>query len=268
MDGSFTSGAARLRYVDQGEGDAVVLLHGLLGTVELHWIDGYAGMKPNVLPALARHHRVLAIDLRGHGGSDKPHTVADYGARMAEDVIALLDHARVSRAHLVGYSLGSMVAAKVVCDHAERVGRVVLGGGSPYVPTAHPNGLSPELERVVTALEQGRGLADYVIATTPGGMPREEAELISDYLVAAQDVGALIALLRGIPDLGVTVEQLARNQVPMLALIGELDTGLPELQAIAPRVGNLTVEVMSGVDHATGFAHPEFLDGVERFLAG
>src|SRR5664279_315408 len=140
MDGSFTSHGARLRFIDQGEGEVVVLLHGLLGTVELHWIDGYAEIKPNVVPALARQYRVLAIDLRGHGRSDKPHAVADYGSRMASDVIALLDHVAVPRAHLVGYSLGSIVAAKVACDHAERVGRVVLGGGSPYVPSDHPNG--------------------------------------------------------------------------------------------------------------------------------
>jgi pimeloyl-ACP methyl ester carboxylesterase len=267
VDGTFSSYGARLRYLEQGDGEAVVLLHGLLGTVELHWIDGYAGMNPNVVPALARSYRVLAVDLRGHGRSDKPHAVADYGARMADDVIALLDHTGISRAHVVGYSLGSIVAAKVACDHADRVGRVVLGGGSPYVPGDHPNGLSPELDRVVTALEQGRGLADYIIETTPGGMPRDKAELVSEYILAAQDVDALIALLHGIPELGVTDAQLATNRVPMLALIGALDTGLPELKATAPRVANLTVEVMPGVDHGTGFARPEFLRGVERFLA-
>ena len=268
MEGTFTSHGARLRYIDQGSGEAVVLLHGMLGTIELHWIDGFGALKPDVVPTLAQRYRVLAIDLRGHGQSAKPHAVADYGARMADDVVALLDHGGVSRAHVVGYSLGSIIAAKVACDHPERVLRVVLGGGAPYVAADHPNGLSEELTRVVTALEQGRGLADYVIETTPGGMSREHAELVSEFILAEQDLEALIAMLHGVPELGVTNEQLAHNRVPLHALIGSLDTDLPIVAQMAPRVANLTVEVMPGVDHGTGYARPAFLRGVERFLAG
>ena len=94
-DRFFDSNGVRIRYVEQGTGPPVVLMHGYTGTLDRHFLAN--GLFAN----LATHHRVIAIDLRGHGKSDKPHDPAAYGEVMAEDVVRLLDHLKIPRAHVI-----------------------------------------------------------------------------------------------------------------------------------------------------------------------
>src|SRR5436190_17147545 len=91
------SNGVRIRYVDQGQGPPVVLIHGYTGNLERHWIN------PGVFTELARDHRVIALDCRGHGKSDKPHSPGSYGVEMGKDIVKLLDHLKISRAHIVGF---------------------------------------------------------------------------------------------------------------------------------------------------------------------
>src|SRR5688572_9268520 len=85
-DSTFFSAGVRIRYIDRGEGEPVILLHGYTADIEDQWIE------TGVVPELARSNRVIAFDARGHGRSDKPHDPAAYGANMAHDVVRLLDH--------------------------------------------------------------------------------------------------------------------------------------------------------------------------------
>lgn len=112
----------RLHYVTAGEGPPVVLIHGLHASGDLNW------RKPGLFDALARNYRVIALDLPGHGQSDKPEQAEAYGAQMVEDVLRLMDHLKVPKAHLVGYSLGGLVAAKLAVGHPERVQSLTLCG--------------------------------------------------------------------------------------------------------------------------------------------
>ena len=98
----------RIRYIDQGSGEPVVLVHGLLGNIEASWGD--AGIVAN----LSKDHRVIALDNRGHGKSEKPHDVKKYGKEMVEDAVRLLDHLKIQKAHVVGYSMGAMLTAKLM----------------------------------------------------------------------------------------------------------------------------------------------------------
>jgi pimeloyl-ACP methyl ester carboxylesterase len=74
----------------------VVLIHGYTANAEGKWL------KSNIAPTLAKNHRVMAIDARGHGKSDKPHDPAKYGPRMATDIMELLDHLKITKAHIHG----------------------------------------------------------------------------------------------------------------------------------------------------------------------
>jgi pimeloyl-ACP methyl ester carboxylesterase len=96
-----------------------VLLHGYTGTLERHFLAN------GVFASLASDHRVVAFDLRGHGKSGKPHDATEYGEAMAADVVRLLDHLKIQRAHVIGYSLGAIVAGRLsgIHDHAARVPR-------------------------------------------------------------------------------------------------------------------------------------------------
>jgi pimeloyl-ACP methyl ester carboxylesterase len=119
---TFDSNGVKIHYIDTGKGEPVVLIHGLNSSALINW------QLPGVVPMLAGDYRVIALDLRGHGGSDKPEGEAAYGVELAEDVTRLLDHLGIKQAHVVGYSLGGMVAVKFVARHPERVKSAVVGG--------------------------------------------------------------------------------------------------------------------------------------------
>ncbi len=113
-----------LAYVDRGEGDPVLLVHGFASSVLVNWIN------PGWVKTLEEAgYRVLAFDHRGHGQSTRSYDEADYTpGKMASDAVALLDHAGLERAHVFGYSMGARVAAFMALDHPQRVATLVLGG--------------------------------------------------------------------------------------------------------------------------------------------
>ncbi|MFG2295093.1 alpha/beta fold hydrolase [Streptomyces sp. NPDC048603] len=121
LDGGFTSHHAevngtRLHYVDGGSGEPLVLLGGWPQT----WWQWH-----KVMPALARSHRVIAVDLRGMGGSGKPADGYDKKT-MAADIRALLRHLGIGAAHLAGHDIGAMVAYAHAANHPEATLKVAL----------------------------------------------------------------------------------------------------------------------------------------------
>ncbi len=122
-DAAFASiEGARIRYIDVGEGPAVVMLHGFGASLD-SWLT--------VVPVLARHHRVLALDLKGFGWSDRPE--GDYSpAAQARIVLALMDARGIARAAVVGQSWGGAIALSVVAAAPERVTRVAIYDGLAF----------------------------------------------------------------------------------------------------------------------------------------
>jgi pimeloyl-ACP methyl ester carboxylesterase len=111
-DRFFDSNGVRIRYVEQGQGPPVVLMHGYTGNLERHWIN------PGVFANLANDYRVIAVDCRGHGKSGKPTSPRAYGAEMGKDIIRLLDHLKIRRAHIVGFSMGAIIAGHLLTADA------------------------------------------------------------------------------------------------------------------------------------------------------
>src|SRR4029453_6515858 len=106
---SFDSNGVQIQYVDKGRGVPGVLLHGFTGSYARHW------EAPGVLDALkTAGYRVIAMDCRGHGQSGKPHDASQYGVEMVHDVVRLLDHLHIDRAHIVGYSMGGAIANQLL----------------------------------------------------------------------------------------------------------------------------------------------------------
>src|SRR5437763_1192750 len=98
---SFDPNNVRISFTDEGTGPAVVLIHGFTGSALRHFD------RPGVTTALrAAGYRVIALDCRGHGQSEKPMEASHYGIEMVRDVIRLVDHLKIARAHIVGYSMG------------------------------------------------------------------------------------------------------------------------------------------------------------------
>ncbi|MFO0947322.1 MAG: alpha/beta hydrolase [Planctomycetota bacterium] len=119
---SFDSAGTKIHYTVEGTGEPVLLIHGYHANGNLNW------RVPGVNRLLSPDYQVIAMDARGHGSSDKPTTVEAYGDNMVEDAVRLLDHLKIDRAHVVGYSMGGMITMKLTALHPERVKSAVIGG--------------------------------------------------------------------------------------------------------------------------------------------
>src|SRR6187431_2698465 len=121
---TFKNGPVEIAYLDEGEGEPILLIHGFASSKEVNWVQpGWAA----TLKAAGR--RVIALDNRGHGQSSKLYEARDYHtAKMAGDVRALLDHLKIERADVMGYSMGARIVAFLALEHPERVRSMVLGG--------------------------------------------------------------------------------------------------------------------------------------------
>ena len=118
----FDAKGVKIHYLIEGTGEPVVLIHGLDSSAAINW------EMPGTIDALAKDHLVVALDLPGYGQSDKPVEASAYGRQWVEDVILLLDHLKIEKAHIVGYSMGGMVALKLIAEHPDRVLSGTLGG--------------------------------------------------------------------------------------------------------------------------------------------
>lgn len=116
----------QLAYFDAGDpsGPPILLIHGFASTANVNWVH------PGWLKTLGdAGYRVIAIDNRGHGQSDKPHdSDAYYPPLMAGDAAALLDHLGIADAHVMGYSMGARISAFLAIAHPERVRSLIFGG--------------------------------------------------------------------------------------------------------------------------------------------
>jgi pimeloyl-ACP methyl ester carboxylesterase len=119
---TFDSNGVKISYTVQGKGEPAVLIHGWLSSGWINWtLPGTSGL-------LARDYQVITLDVRGHGLSDKPTREDAYGPELVEDVARLLDHLEIKKAHIVGYSMGGVIAANFIARHPDRVRSGTLGG--------------------------------------------------------------------------------------------------------------------------------------------
>jgi pimeloyl-ACP methyl ester carboxylesterase len=116
----------RIHYRIEGDGQPLVLQHGFTDSLETWYQTGYVeGLRP--------HYRLILIDARGHGASDKPHEPDAYDReRNVEDISTVLDDLDIPRAHYFGYSMGGGIGFAIARYAPERVHSLVIGGGSPY----------------------------------------------------------------------------------------------------------------------------------------
>jgi len=244
-----TSPGARIAYEEHGEGAPLLLIHGL----------GYGrwGWGP-VLAPLAERYRVLAFDNRGIGASSVPD--GPYSARtMAEDAVAVLEAAGVGRAHVVGTSLGGMVAQALAADFPERVDRLVLACTTPGGPHAVP---FPEATRRL--LEQAQSLEPLVALRrfVENALAPDPPEALVDEIVALrvahppdpagwQAQAAAAASFDG-------WERLPEIAAPTLVLHGDLDQVVDPGNAplLARRIPDARLETFPGCGHLFFWERP------------
>lgn len=260
-DRYFDSNGVKLRYTEQGQGEPVLLIHGFGVNEDLQW-----GL-PGIIKTLAKDHRVIAYDNRGHGLSDKPHDPKKYGAEMVEDAVRLLDHLKIKKAHAVGYSMGAMIAGKLLVAHPDRLLTATLGGAAPNVQSEQKGKF---MDMLAKSLEEGKGAGPLFEALTPPGKPRPSAEQIKEFnkfFLGMNDAKALAAVVRGWSGLVVTADELKANRVPTLALIGANDPLKKGVDALEGKMSHLKIVVIPDSDHITAVGRPQFIDALRAFLA-
>jgi len=263
-DRFFDSGGVRIRYVDEGQGPAVLLIHGYTGNLERHWINN------GVFAALVADHRVIALDCRGHGKSDKPANPKHYGAEMGRDVVRLLDHLKIPRAHLVGFSMGAMIAGHLLTTSPDRFITATLVGHHPV----HRWTADDEREAEASALdlESDTPFRSLIVGISPANAKPSEDEIrkLSQQLVARNDIKALAAYHRGRRDLVVTQAQLAAVRVPTLAIIGSADPSVEGTRGLTSVLPAATVVIIEGAEHGGErgiLRRPEFMAALRDFLS-
>jgi pimeloyl-ACP methyl ester carboxylesterase len=258
-DSFFDSDGVRIHFVEQGQGDPVVMLHGFSGSYQ-DFIN--FGLFKSLVD---EGYRAIAVDHRGYGQSDKPHDTAAYGIEMAEDVVRLLDHLNIEKAHVMGLSMGGFITNKLRSIHPDRLLTVVLGSTS---------WIRENDERLVFAkkladgLDQGQGPEMMAQLLTPEGEGDATAEAIDQAYrerLADQDLDALAAVLRGHEGFVVSEEDLRQNQVPTLAIIGAKDPLKEGVDAMEGVMNNLEIVVIEGEGHGAA-RNPAYIDGIKKFL--
>ncbi len=259
----FDSDGVQIHYVEAGQGEPVILIHGFVANAQLNWIA------PGVFDGLAADYHVIALDNRGHGQSGKPHDPASYGPQMAKDVINLMDHLGIQKAHVAGYSLGGFITTHLIAKYPDRL-LSAAPCGAGWTPPG--DGREALTDQIAESLESGNGITPLIEALTPAGQPKPSAEQLTQMnqmITAMNDPLALAAVARGIKDMSVTADQLKAggSAVAVHAIIGEIDPLKESVDAMQQVLPDMTVTIVPGADHMSAFGDPLFLPDLKKHIA-
>jgi pimeloyl-ACP methyl ester carboxylesterase len=245
---SFQHDDVEIAYLDEGEGDPIMLVHVFASTKNVNWVY------PTWVSELRKNGcRVIALDNRGHGDSAKLYDPSQYSIPiMASDVVALMDHLDIERADIMGYSLGGRMTAWLGLKQPKRLRSAILGGiGIAMIEGGGPG------ENVAQALE-APSLDDV---TDPTG---RTFRAFADQ--TRSDRIALAACLRGSRGL-MTKEEAAAISVPVLIAVGTTDEVAGSAEALGEIIPGSEVLDIPGRDHMRAVGDKVYKTGVLDFLS-
>lgn len=254
----FDSNGVRIHYEVSGKGDPVILIHGYGSAHNLDWWRG--------AQVLSKDYLVIALDCRGHGKSDKPHDAAAYGDEMALDVVRLMDHLGIEKAHVAGYSMGGFITGKLLVLHPERIRSAVIGGAG-WIDVQGRWG--EMLDQVAVSLEDGKGAAPLLESLQPTSgpqMPPAQIQAMSRMMLVTNDPKALAQVARGLKTLSVPLETFRKIDLPVLAVVGERDPLKEGADAVSTVIPGIQTIVLEGQDHMTTPFSKPFADAVKAFF--
>ena len=243
----------RIAYEIHGHGVPVVMLHGI--TVSFFGNFARWGWIEQLNAAGCQ---VVGMDFRGHGCSDKPNDVSAYGAeKFAADVIGLLDQLGIERASLIGYSLGSAIALKLLHQHPARIGPSVLvatGDGLVGEPPHTFAEICPQLENALSSEDFPTALPSHVAAYWTFAVK-----------VGGDRLAALAAARAEYPPC--PAGEVARIVAPVLVISGECDPVLGRGPYLAKLIPEGDYVEVPDADHFMLSSNPAVQARAARFLA-
>jgi pimeloyl-ACP methyl ester carboxylesterase len=256
-----TSDGVKIHYMVQGKGTPVILIHGYTGSAERNWF------RNGIAQALAKTHMVIAIDCRNHGRSDKPQL---NGPGKAEDVIEMMDHLKIQKAHFHGYSMGGAIVGRLMALIPERF--ITAGFGGSGIRETDPEWVAraPKDKEGTDPQEAEASRNLRIRHAIDSGMSREEAEKLANTprtpRATATPTGASSA--RTQPS-GPRLD-LTKIAFPVMAINGEFDRPLAKTVRMHRELRNFTNVVLPGKSHLTAIAAPyipkEYEESVVRFI--
>jgi pimeloyl-ACP methyl ester carboxylesterase len=245
----------RIHYQIEGQGPAMVLVPGFAGTLE-DWRDfGYT-------QALGRRNRLVLIDPRGRGASDKPHATDAYAMKhMVRDLVAVLDDLKIEKAHYFGYSMGAVIGFSIALHAAGRFQSLILGGAAyPFTEDAFRD------DPLVVAIQQG---LEQAFADSPEKPMEAFVAALEKALgpyppdrrarMLAGDARALIANARAMRQIQwpPAQEALHRVTLPCLIFAGEKDGFHPGAEQCAELIPNAAFRSLKGLGHLEAYAQSD-----------
>jgi len=261
-----TNQGVRIHYEVEGQGPPLVLMTGSLGTLE-DWRDsGYAQV-------LSQDYRLILIDPRGRGGSDKPHEVDAYDSKlMVDDLVAILDDLNITKAHYFGYSMGAGIGFSIPIYAPERFYSLILGGftypiiGNEIRDAALVIALQEGLEQAIeTAPDRPMEVFVAGLERTVGPYPP-----VRRARMLALDARALSASVRSnrFTVWPKAEEVLPNITIPCLIFAGEADASCVGARECASRMPNATFFSLPGLRHfEAAFRSDLVLPHIKKFLA-
>ncbi len=247
-----TSDNIKIHYMLLGsEGTHVVLIHGYTSNAYGNW---YAN---GIMDALAKNHRVVALDCRNHGRSDKPQPG---GPGHAPDVIELIDFLKIDKAHFHGYSMGGGITGQLLATHPERFITASFGGSG--IREVDPEWIDkiPKDKENTDPKEADASRTLRINAAMDRGMSREEAEKEVDKPRPPRIMPARRELKI----------DLTKVKIPVLAINGEFDNPYEKTFRLWRELDAFTNVVLPGKSHLTAIAPAympqEYLDSLVRFI--
>jgi pimeloyl-ACP methyl ester carboxylesterase len=250
---TFSSNGVTIAYIDapaDGDvphsGQTVLLIHGFASSMQVNWVD--TGWVRHLTRA---GYRVLAIDNRGHGHSEKLYDLADYGAPlMAGDACALLDHLGLLSAHVMGYSMGARIAAFLTLAEPDRVRSVVFAGLGINMIKGFSN-----TDPIAEALEA----PSLDAVTNPVG---RTFRIFADQ--TKSDRRALAACMRSARQ-PISAAEIGRITRPTLVAVGTDDAVAGSGAELAALIPGARVLDIPGRDHMRAVGDRAYKDGVLQF---
>ncbi len=240
-----TSDGIKIHYLTHGDrGSWVMLIHGYSDSAQRMWFN------TGIAPELAKRHRVVAIDNRNHGQSDKP--IAG-GSGRAQDVIELMDHLKIDRAHIHGYSMGGGIVGQLLALIPNRFITAGFGG----------SGMSETNDTYRAAAE---AMDDALPKAT--GADAEGMERFRSRVAAARPQGSAAAATRAPAPPAVDLTKLT---IPILAVNGSYDNPYRKTHRLWREVQIFQNVILPGKTHLTAIAagatpSQQYIDAIAKFI--